>query len=644
MRKVSLILLFITSMLCNMEAQQKFDCDGSAYITVVDENENTSLIELSVGDQDISQTTLFSGFANNINAIGFSRLDSLIYGIDPEVHQLFKVGSDGVVEVVKFLPLKGNFFAGDISPQGDQLVLFNQDSLAIVDITDAEMPVTYVEISTTTDSLGVFTTDIAFHPITQVLYGYDAVQGKLITIDIATGLVDNTSFPSQNFNSGIPAMFFDARGELYGIGTNSALQESTLFHFDIETGTASRSGFSGDFGDRDGCSCPFTLKLFQKKRNSLLTPCSTLELVLTISNLTGQEFSDYSLFQSFPEGYLIEEIVSNPFSSVVNSGAGTNTLSLTGMNIPNGVDSIVINIQIPEDAGGDMNEIQAELSGQNNLSLNLQSILSDDLDKGEKNANTDIFVEELGDIFTGLIPGFVELCEGDTFSLQLPENPDFELVWRDSFSGLNRDFTESGDYILDISNSCGTTSVDLSVRNTDFAINLGEDIFIELGEITFLESHVTSFSPVVDYQWQTVAGTIPCSQCPSIQIQPKEDTKYILVAENETGCITSDELNVFVQREIFAPNIFTPNGDGINDYFYLFSSSPSISILELNVFDRWGGQVFGATNIMTNQELSGWDGRTRNKMANAGSYVWTALIQLPNGRTEQLQGQFFLGR
>ena len=291
-----------------MEAQQKFDCDGSAYITVVDENENTSLIELSVGDQDISQTTLFSGFANNINAIGFSRLDSLIYGIDPEVHQLFKVGSDGVVEVVKFLPLKGNFFAGDISPQGDQLVLFNQDSLAIVDITDAEMPVTYVEISTTTDSLGVFTTDIAFHPITQVLYGYDAVQGKLITIDIATGLVDNTSFPSQNFNSGIPAMFFDARGELYGIGTNSALQESTLFHFDFETGTASRSGFSGDFGDRDGCSCPFTLKLFQKKRNSLLTPCSTLELVLTISNLTGQEFSDYSLFQSFPEGYLIEEI------------------------------------------------------------------------------------------------------------------------------------------------------------------------------------------------------------------------------------------------------------------------------------------------------------------------------------------------
>lgn len=632
------------SMLSSIEAQQKFNCDGSAYITVVDENENTSLIELSVGDQDISQSTVFSGFGNNINAIGFNRADSLIYGIDPEVHQLFRIGSDGVVETVKFLPIEGSFFAGDVSPLGDQLVLFNRDSLAIIDLSESEMPVDYRAITTTTDSLGVFTTDIAFHPVTQVLYGYDAVQGKLITIDLQTGVVDNTTYPSQNFNSPIPALFFDARGELYGIGTNSALQESTLFHFDLETGTSTRSGFDGDFGDRDGCSCPFTLKLFQKKRNAFVTPCATVELVLTVANMTGQDFSDYSLLQDFPEGYLIEEIVRNPYTSLVSSGAGTNTLSLSAMDIPQGVDSIVIAIQIPEDAGGEMNEIQAELFGQDAITLATQSIVSDDLDKGEKNATTDLFIEEVGDIFQEAVPSFVELCEGDTFSLRLPNSPDFELVWRDSFSATDRDFTESGDFTLDVITACGTSSIDLMVRNTEFSIDLGEDRVIELGEITFLESEVNSFTPIINYDWQTAAGEIPCTQCPTIQVQPREDTKYILIAENETGCITSDEINVLVNREVYSPTIFTPNGDGINDYFYLLSGFPGINILELNIYNRWGAQVFGATDIVSNEELSGWDGKTKNKISNAGTYLWTAIIKLPNGREEQLHGQLILSK
>ena len=634
----------MTSIFYGLDAQQKFDCDGSAYITIVDENESTSLVALSVGDQAISQSTVFTGFDNNINAVGFNRADSLIYGIDPEVHQLFRIGSDGVVDIVQFLPLEGNYFAGDISPEGNKLVLFNRDSLAIVDLTEAEMPVSYLPITTTTDSLGVFTTDIAFHPVTQVLYGYDAVQGKLITIDVTTGLVDNTSYPSQSFNNGIPAMFFDARGELYGIGTNSALQEAILFHFDIQTGTASRTGFAGNFGDRDGCSCPFTLKLFQKKRNSFVTPCASVELVLTIANLTGQAFSDYDLLQSLPDGYLIEEIVYNPFPSVVSSGAGTNTLSLSAMDIPNGVDSIVIAIQIPEDASGDMNEIQAELSGQDASTLTSRKILSHDLDKGEKNAPTELFVEGVNEIFEAAIPSFVELCEGDTFSLRLPTSSDFDLVWRDSFSSIDRDFTESGDYTLDVISACGTNSIDLMIRNTDFSVGLGEDIVIELGELVVIASEVNSLTPVVDYQWQTIGGDIPCDLCPAIQVQPREDTKYILLAENESGCLTSDELNVFVNREVYAPNIFTPNADGINDYFYLHSGFPSVDILELNVYNRWGAQVFGAMNISTNQEQSGWDGKTNNKVANAGQYIWSALVQLPNGRTEQLQGQLILSK
>ena len=139
-------------------------------------------------------------------------------------------------------------------------------------------------------------------PITNELFGYDGLQGKLIKIDDATGEVDNVSFPRINFNDGIPALFFDPRAELYGIGNNNATQESTLFKFDISTGEARRFSFDGAIGDRDGCSCPFTVKLFQKVNNPFLAPCSEMEMVLTISNLTGATLSSYELFEDFPLG------------------------------------------------------------------------------------------------------------------------------------------------------------------------------------------------------------------------------------------------------------------------------------------------------------------------------------------------------
>ncbi len=644
MRQTTLVLLILLYTLCSISGQQKFDCDGSAYITLVNENQETSLIELNVGDQEVGQTTVFTGFGDNINAIGFNRRDSLIYGINPEVHQLFRIGSDGVVEVVKFLPLEGNYFAGDISPQSNELVLLNRDSIALVNLDDSEMPVSYVPITVTDDSFGVFATDIAFHPITQVLYGYDAVQGKLITIDPTTGLVDNSTFPPQNFNSGLPAMFFDARGELYGIGTNSAVKESTLFRFNLDSGNTTRSGFEGEFGDRDGCSCPFTLKVFQKQTNTFLTPCASMELIITVANLSGQEYSNYSLSETLPEGYLIEEISRNPYASVVSSGAGTNTFSLTSMDIPIGIDSIILLVQIPENAAGEVNEIQATLNGQNPTSLIDQLILSDDLTTGAKNEPTMVLVNEVSDVVEAFVPSFIELCQGDTFQLALPIIPNIQFTWQDSFEFQERDFTESGDFVLITTTACETYETELMIRNTEFSVNLGEDIDVNLGDIVLLDANPESFTPIVDYKWSTEDGEIPCDQCISIQVNPSADAKYLLIATNESGCITNDEINIFVTRDVFAPNIFSPNGDGINDYFYLQTGFPQANIVELNIYNRWGAQVFGALDIMTSDELKGWDGSINGQTGHAGTYIWTAKVQLNGGRLNQMTGQIILSR
>jgi len=636
------VFLFFT-MLCGVISQQKFNCDGAAFISVVDENEVTTFYELSVGDQSIVQTPISDGFDNNINAIGFNRKDSLIYGLDPEYHQLFRMGADGVVEGLQHLPLEGKFYAGDVSPDGNQLVLFNGDSLALVNLSQAEMPVNYLAV-TTTDSLGVFATDIAYHPITNVLYGYDAVQGKIITINDSTGLVDNSTYDPINYNSGLPAMFFDARGELYGIGTDNAAQNSLLFHFDIADGSASRSSFEGNFGDRDGCSCPYSLNLFQKLTNEYLVPCSTIELVLTIANLAGHDLAGFTLEQDFPEGYLIEAISYNPFASEVISGLGTNRLSIGNMDIPFGVDSIKVLVNVPSISSGDRHEIQATLEGNDGNTLAAKIVVSDDLNTGEKDDATIIEIRSVSNIYQDILPTWVELCEGDTFVLDLPVDPEIDYVWSDSVDATSRIFTTSKEYTLEVISACATQNFELSILETDFQVDLGQDVVATYGDVVTLEPVINSISAVSGYNWISERGDIPCNNCPAIQVRPLSDETYVVVVENETGCTTQDEITIYVDRSIYSPNVFSPNQDGINDFFYLLSGYPVIDISEFRIFDRWGGQVFEAIDISTNDEISGWDGTSNGKFSPAGSYFWTAVLKFNNRRETPIQGQLTLQR
>jgi gliding motility-associated-like protein len=88
---------------------------------------------------------------------------------------------------------------------------------------------------------------------------------------------------------------------------------------------------------------------------------------------------------------------------------------------------------------------------------------------------------------------------------------------------------------------------------------------------------------------------------------------------------------------IFIPNIFTPNGDGVNDGFTLFTD-PQVSIDQFLIFDRWGNMIFETRNISPNDTQMGWDGRSKGQLVNEGVYVYSIHITLPNGIEEVIQG------
>lgn len=87
-----------------------------------------------------------------------------------------------------------------------------------------------------------------------------------------------------------------------------------------------------------------------------------------------------------------------------------------------------------------------------------------------------------------------------------------------------------------------------------------------------------------------------------------------------------------VVREIFAPNVFSPNGDGVNDRFYLTGDPGSVEkIAFLRVFDRWGELIYELNNGQINHTDSGWDGTLKGKLLQPGVYIWYARIDFVDG-------------
>jgi gliding motility-associated-like protein len=97
------------------------------------------------------------------------------------------------------------------------------------------------------------------------------------------------------------------------------------------------------------------------------------------------------------------------------------------------------------------------------------------------------------------------------------------------------------------------------------------------------------------------------------------------------------------QEQIFVPNVFSPNGDNINDYF-IPQSNLEISQISLMVFDRWGNQLFNDNIGIGTSHVNGWNGQSNGKDVPIGVYVYVVDMILSNGDDYALKGDFTILR
>ena len=237
-----------------------------------------------------------------------------------------------------------------------------------------------------------------------------------------------------------------------------------------------------------------------------------------------------------------------------------------------------------------------------------------------------------GDV-TGVIKVVEAFGQNPPFAFSLP---DFDLQDTLGQGFLN---LEADDYLVRITDALGCvldTLISLP-EPPEFIVDLGDDITINLGDSYQLLPEINQ--PYSYFSWEpdTFNTLTPL-------VSPWFSETYTLKAINADDCVSYDKINVSVKRDglYFAPNIFTPNDDGRNDYYTIYGKIGVVDIGNFQIFDRWGELVFNESTVWPTG--LGWDGNFRGKQAPAGVYIWHGLMTLVDGTTQLIKGDVTIVR
>lgn len=203
----------------------------------------------------------------------------------------------------------------------------------------------------------------------------------------------------------------------------------------------------------------------------------------------------------------------------------------------------------------------------------------------------------------------------------------------------------AGNYLLTVIDDYGCDYSDtVSIINPiELIVDLPDQIRISLGEDYQINAIV---NPTPNqFSWNPTTG-LSCTNCLDPRIQPIENTIYTLTATLSGGCAASDSIRVIVDknRRVYFPNAFSPNDDGVNDYFFLYPGQSVEQLVSFKIFDRWGELLFEIDQLSTFESSDGWDGTFNGKLMPQGIFTYLATLRFLDGVELNFSGDFLLVR
>jgi gliding motility-associated-like protein len=225
----------------------------------------------------------------------------------------------------------------------------------------------------------------------------------------------------------------------------------------------------------------------------------------------------------------------------------------------------------------------------------------------------------------------------------------FTYVWLDAAFdtvGTSIDLTNvgAGLYTLIITDANGCSSI--FGGNTGINVSQSSSVVASFtanplsGETPLSVDFTNTSTGAVNYSWAFGTGDVSNATNPTYIYQPLGNFTACLVADNGAGCYDTacSTIDVYLNSVFIIPNIFTPNGDNVNDVFGV--QAIGLSTLDADVFNRWGQKEYEwhTTN-------GGWDGRTASGLpAPDGTYFFMIKAKGIDGKEYFEKGSFTLMR
>lgn len=235
------------------------------------------------------------------------------------------------------------------------------------------------------------------------------------------------------------------------------------------------------------------------------------------------------------------------------------------------------------------------------------------------------------------------ICEGT--SINLTATGDGAYAWNPAIDLSNAAIAnpiatprDSTQYKVVLTNAYGCQDSAIVTINVfkKIVVSAGENKTILLGDSIVLDGSVKGTA--VNYYWSSL-GTITNSKLMQPVVSPTVETRYTLYAESTAGCgNASAAVTVNVYKDVFMPKAFTPNGDGKNDIYHVFTLD-SYQLVSFTIFNRYGAKVFRTTNANI-----GWNGYLKGQPQETGAYTYYLVMKHVSGRTISKKGSILLIR
>lgn len=187
--------------------------------------------------------------------------------------------------------------------------------------------------------------------------------------------------------------------------------------------------------------------------------------------------------------------------------------------------------------------------------------------------------------------------------------------------------------------NCFTDTAFVMVAVGNFpTVNLGPDLTLATGTIHPLNSTISN-GPIAQWLWQPTTD-LSCSNCPLPLATIKKNITYTVRVATAYGCSATDTISfkTFCENsQVFIPNAFTPDGDGINDVLMVRGKGIAM-VKHFRVFNRWGELVFERSNFPPNIPSFGWNGKVKGVEGPPDVYVYTAEVICENGTAYVYKG------